>query len=239
MNSEVLKARYGNQLQHLLKINGFNIYEDELLEDLGLNRVILQKYLNNEQSPTLEDTVRQAKFFNTSVDFIIGNSKYVIDTWDYNFLEEFFQFSSEKIEDHFNNRHNMDIASENSIETVLFGLLTYMSLSRTGKSFEDLTEEEITNKNDTFREIISLFHSCITMSNQDCFDIRELRALNRSIVDHLFEDYSFFNERVLNGSEDITEESQDDRIQLLKACINQNIVRSQRVIKMLDGLSED
>lgn len=238
MNNEIAKAMVGNQLQHLLNINGINIYKDELLENLGLNKVTLQKYLNNEQTPTLEDIVLLANFFNTSVDYIAGNSKYVLDTWDFSFLEEFFHYSSEKIKDHFNNRHSIDITNEDSIETILFGLLTYMTLSRTGKSFEDLTEEEIVNKKDAFREIISLFHSCITMSNQDCFDIKELRALNRSIVDYLFGDYSFANERIFNGLEDNTEESQNDRVQLLKACINQNIERSQRVVKLLDELSE-
>ncbi len=238
MNCEVSKIKIGNQLQHLLEVNGFNISDNLLFENLGLNQLNLQRYLNNEQTPTLEDTIRQANFFNTSVDFITGNSKYVLDTWDYNFLEEFFLYSSEKIKDHFDNRHNMGIASEDSIETILFGLLTYMTLSRTGKSFEDLTEEEITNKKDAFREIISLLHSCITMSNQDCFDIKELRALNRSIVDYLFGDYSFANERIFNGLEDNIVESQNDRVQLLKACINQNIERSHRVVKMLDELSE-
>uniref|UniRef100_UPI003890CDA6 hypothetical protein n=1 Tax=Radiobacillus sp. PE A8.2 TaxID=3380349 RepID=UPI003890CDA6 len=74
------------------------------------------------------------------------------------------------------------------------GLLTYMTLSRTGKTFEDLTEEEIASKKDTFTEIISLFHSCITMSIQDCFDIKELRAINKNIVDYLFGDFSFVKE---------------------------------------------
>ncbi|KAB8139163.1 hypothetical protein F9U64_01880 [Gracilibacillus oryzae] len=194
MNSEVSKVMIGNQLQHLLEINGFNISGDILLEDLGFNRLTLQKYLSNAERPTLEEIVQHAKFFNTSVDYIVGNSGYVLDTWDFNFLEEFFQYSSKKIKDHFEDRHNTQIPNEDNLEPILFGLLTYMTLSRTGRSFEDLTEEEIANKKDTFAEIISLFHSCITMSNQDCFDIKELRDLNKNIVDYLFGDFSFAKE---------------------------------------------
>lgn len=112
----------GNQLQHLLEINGFNTSGDTLLEDLGFNRLTLQKYLSNAERPTLEEIAQHANFFNTSVDYIVGISEYVLDTWDFNFLEEFFQYSSKKVKDHFENRHNTQIPNKDNLEPILFGL---------------------------------------------------------------------------------------------------------------------
>lgn len=133
----------GNQLQHLLKINGFNISGEMLLEDLGLNQLTLEKYLKNEQGPTLEDIVQHANFINTSVDYIVGNSEYVLDTWDFNFLEEFFRYSSKKIKAHFENQYNTQIPNEDNLDPILFGLLTYMTLSRTGKSLRTILKKKL------------------------------------------------------------------------------------------------
>ncbi|MBC5638707.1 hypothetical protein H8S33_18195 [Ornithinibacillus sp. BX22] len=125
-----------------------------------------------------------------------------MDSWDYDFLEEFLQFSAKKIIEHFEDRQNIKLPDGDNLDAVLFGLLTYTTLIRSGRTFEDLDEEEINKKKESFAEIISIFNSCITMSNQDCFNIKELRALNNNIVVYLFGDFSFVNERILNGLED-------------------------------------
>lgn len=239
MNSEVSKIKIGNQLQHLIEINGFDIFRNSLMENLEFDQSTLQKYLNNEREPSLEEIVRLADLFNTSADYLVGNSDYILDTWDFDFLEEFFQYSSRKIKEHFKDRQNTQISSQDNFDAILFGLITYMTFSRTGKSLENLDKDEIANKTAAFDEIISIFNSCITMSNQDCFDIKELRALNRNIVDYLFGDFSFVNERILSGSEDNVGRSGAEQIQLLKDSINQNIRRSQTALKLLEELSED
>lgn len=230
-----LKIVIGDKLQHLLKINGFNTAS--LNKGTNIDESTLEDYLNNVKSPALEDIVQLAKLLNTSVGYLIGSSSFILDTWDYDFLEEFFQFSSEKFREHFENRQNITVPGGDKLDTVLFGLLTYITLSRSGRSFEDLSEDEIDIKIETFAEIISIFNSCIAISNQDCFDIRELRALNRNIVDYLFRDFSFVNERILNGLENNVGKSDANMIHLLKDSINQNIRRSQRALHIIDELS--
>ncbi len=237
MNSELPKKMLSDQLQRLIEINGFDVFRNSLMECLEFDHTTLQKYLNNEREASLEEIVQLAYLFNTSVDYLVGNSDYILDTWEFDFLEEFFQYSSKKIKEHFKDRHNTQISSKNNIDAIIFGLITYMTFSRTGKSFEDLDKDEIANKSEAFDEIISIFHNCITMSNQDCFDITELRALNRNIVDYLFGDFSFVNERILNGLEDNVGKADIDKVLLLKDSINQNIRRSQRALKVLNKLS--
>ncbi|MDH4619899.1 helix-turn-helix transcriptional regulator [Brevibacillus sp. AY1] len=233
-NNMESKIVIGDKLQHLLMINGFNTAS--LIKETNIDESTLQDYLNNVKSPTLEDGVQLAKFFNTSLDYMIGTSDFILDTWDYDFLEEFLQFSSIKIREHFEDRQNIKVPDRDELDTVLFGLLTYITLSRSGRSFEDLSDDEISIMKASFTEIISIFNSCVTMSNQDCFDIKELKALNRNIVEYLFGDYSFVYERVLKGLENNTEISEVEKIQLLKASINQNMEHNQMTLKILDSL---
>lgn len=233
-NNMESKIVIGDKLQHLLMINGFNTAS--LIKETNIDESTLQDYLNNVKSPTLEDGVQLAKFFNTSLDYMIGTSDFILDTWDYDFLEEFLQFSSIKIREHFEDRQNIKVPDRDELDTVLFGLLTYITLSRSGRSFEDLSDDEISIMKASFTEIISIFNSCVTMSNQDCYDIKELKALNRNIVEYLFGDYSFVYERVLKGLENNTEISEVEKIQLLKASINQNMEHNQMTLKILDSL---
>lgn len=229
------KIVIGDRLQHLLEINGLNI--TSLIISSNISKTTLQAYLDNTKSPELEDLVQLAEILNTSIDYIIGTSHVILDTWDSDFLEEFIQYSSEKINKHFEERQNIKVSDIDNLDKVLFALLTYSVLSRSGRSFEDLSEDEINSKREAFTEIMSIFNSCIMMSNQDCFDIRELRALNRNIVDYLFGDISFIYERVLKGLDNNSETSEGGRIQLVKAAINQNLERSQMALKMLEDLS--
>lgn len=234
-NNMELKIIIGDKLQYLLEINGLTIAH--LVENTNISESTLQDYLDNGKIPTLEDLVRLAKLLNTSIDYIVGDSDFILDTWDCDFLEEFIQYSSIKIKEHFEVRHNLKVSDGVNLDTVLFGLLTYSVLSRSGRSFEDLSEDEINIKKEAFTEITSIFNSCITMSNQDCFDIKELRALNRNIVDYLFGDFSFAYERVLKGLDNNPETSEGDRIKLMKAAINQNMESTQMALKILEGLS--
>ncbi|MFD1038435.1 hypothetical protein ACFQ3N_08485 [Virgibacillus byunsanensis] len=43
MNSEVSKIKIGNQLQHLIEINGFDIFRNSLMENLEFDQSTLQK----------------------------------------------------------------------------------------------------------------------------------------------------------------------------------------------------
>ncbi|MCC2251882.1 helix-turn-helix transcriptional regulator [Virgibacillus sp. AGTR] len=234
-NNMELKIVIGDKLQHLLNINGLKIVH--LVKYSNISETTLQDYLDNVKSPTLEDLVQLAELLNTSIDYIMGTSDFILDTWDCDFLGEFIQYSSVKIKEHFEDRQNLKVPYGVNLDTVLFGLLTYSSLSRSGRSFEDLSEDEINVKKEAYTEIMSIFNSCITISNQDCFDIKELRALNRNIIDYLFGDFSFVYERVLKGLDNNPETSEGVRIQLLKAAINQNMERSQMALKLLEGLS--
>lgn len=233
-NNMESKIVIGDKLQHLLTINGLNTAS--LNKETSIDESTLQDYLNNVKSPTLEDAVQLAKFFNASLDYMIGTSDFILDTWDYDFLAEFLQFSSIKIREHFEDRQNIKVHDRDELDTVLFGLLTYITLSRSGGSFEDLSDDEISIMKASYTEIISIFNSCITMSNQDCFDIKELKALNRNIVEYLFGDYSFVYERVLKGLENNTEISKVKKVELLKASINQNLEHNQMTLKILDSL---
>jgi|SRR5690625_124594 len=231
------KILIGDKLQHLLSINGFDT--GTVIKGTNINELTLQGYLNNRKSPTLEDMVKLASFFNTSIEYMIGTSEFLLDSWDYDFLEEFLQFSSRKIREHFEDRQNINVLDGDEVDTILFGILTYIALSRSGRSFEDLSDDEISIKKESFLEIISIFNSCIIMSNQDCFDIKELKSLNRNIVDYLFGDFSFVNERILNGLEDNLRISDVNKILLLRDSINQNIRRSERALKILNDLSSN
>ncbi|TXL64040.1 hypothetical protein FHP05_10145 [Cerasibacillus terrae] len=231
------KISIGDKLQHLLSINGFDT--STIIRGTNINESTFQGYLNNGKSPTLEDIVKLASFFNTSIEYMIGTSDFLLDTWDYDFIEEFLQFSSRKIREHFEHRQNIKVPDGDEVDTILFGILTYIALSRSGRSFEDLSDDEISIKRESFVEIISILHSCVTMSNQDCFDIKELKSLNRNITDYLFGDFSFVNERILNGLEDKLGKSDVNKILLLKDYINQNIRRSERALKIINDLFEN
>lgn len=90
--------------------------------------------------------------FNASLDYMIGTSDFILDTWDHDFLEEVLQFSSIKIREHFEDRQNIKVPDRDELDTVLFGLLTYITLSRLGDAFEDLSDYEISIMKESYTE---------------------------------------------------------------------------------------
>lgn len=231
------KVMIGNRLRQLLKDNGFDTSRDSLVEDLGFNRSTLQKYLNDVRRPTLEDIVRIANYFNTSVDYLIGNSKYPLDTWDHKFLEEFFQYTSGEMIDHFKNRYDMDLSNEDIFSNLLFGFIELRFQQVLHNTLEDLSTKEKEERRKTYDLISSNLLSIVQLAMVTNDGKQELEALQNKITESINGEYSFadaLNLEKLEGENN----TRIEKINLLKSYIKVNIANGQKAIKMLEELSD-
>lgn len=226
------KISVGKQLRHLLDINGMDI-KGELLEDLGVKPNTLQKYLTDSRRPSLEDIVKLAVFFNTSVDYIAGKTDLLLDTWDHKFLEELFKYSQLMIEKHFIDRQNFPITAEGTVYTTLFGLLTYIYLSPSKNTFEDLSKSEQLELVEKFDQIISILKNCIQLSQKE--NISVLRDINKDTRSKVLGNVSD-NVNPLKDIESRTDLSRDEKILLVKNYLNENMENTQKALKLLEEL---
>lgn len=65
---------FNEQLDYLLKI--FKISKYKLVKDGKLKEDTVNRWYKGEYKPTVENLIKLAKFFNCSIDFILGRSDY-------------------------------------------------------------------------------------------------------------------------------------------------------------------
>lgn len=234
------KIMIGKQLKKLLEDNGFNVAKDTLVEEFGFNRSTLQKYLNDIRRPTLEDIVKIANHFFTSVDYLVGNSKYALDIFDHKFLEEFFEYSSDKIEDHFEERYTIDISEETIHSKLLFGILEAIFQEEFNKSLEDLSINEREERRKIYELLITIFFSAISLAkNEENNNRDELQALSKRLTESVHGEYSFRDTITLEDLEEHGNKTRKEKIKLLKSYIGINVANGQKALRMLEELSED
>lgn len=230
----------GQRLKKLLEDNGVNVTKDSLVDELGFNRSTLQKYLNDVRRPTLEDIVKIVNELNTSVDYLVGNSNYVLDTWDHKFLEEFFQYASETIEDHFEKRYRLNISDKTKFTKIFYGILETIFYEKFEKTFEDLSTEELKDRNQVYEILISIFFKVVTIAqSEEHKNKQELQALLTKLTEAIGGEYSFKDAITLEALETQSQKTREEKIQLLKSYIGINVANGQKALRMLEELTEN
>ncbi|PYF07890.1 helix-turn-helix domain-containing protein [Ureibacillus chungkukjangi] len=227
----------GDRLKHLINENGMDIDKDTLLTEFGFAKSSMQKYLTNVRRPSLEHLVNLARIFNTSVDYIVGYTDYVLDTWDYDFLKEFGEFSKEKINDYFIKRGNYTLPSSDTHYTLLF-YIVFNSLSN-GRTLEDFIGEEKEKFIFTVDTLVKTCMNIIDMPNSPHFSIAEAELLHENIQLYNDGDYRFTDEQIISNLEENTELEHSEKIALLKSYLQQNIATTQRAINLLNELENE
>jgi len=64
----------GSKISILRKEKGWS--QGELAKQIEASREIIGKYERNENSPSIEMTIKMAKAFDVSIDFLLGKSEY-------------------------------------------------------------------------------------------------------------------------------------------------------------------
>lgn len=234
--AEDSKIMIGKRLKKLLEDNGFDTARDSLIEEFGFNRSTLQKYLNDVRRPTLEDIVRIANYFNVSVDYLVSNSMFALDTWDHEYLEEFFQYTSHEIEDHFRNRYNVNLPNGKRYSNLLFGLIESKYQKEFQSSLEDLSEKEKEERIEHFQLISSIVLSTIEIAMKSNNSKEELEVIQRKVSESVRGEYSFADESNLKQLEESTK-SNEEKIKLLKTYIGINMTNGQKALKLLEDLT--
>ncbi|MDT0163514.1 helix-turn-helix transcriptional regulator [Bacillus sp. AG4(2022)] len=230
------KVMIGDRLQILLDKNNMDISKGSLMDKHGFNKSNLHKYITNVRRPALEDIIKLANIFNTSVDYLVGNREYILDTWDPDYLKEFLNFAAEKINEHFVERQNVHLPDNDSNYALLFAL-THLLLSE-GKSFEDFTDEEKEVQKELIDYIIAIYYGTIRMAQQKHFHIDELKGMLGSIFNNIDGDYSFKDASIINELEKREDKTDEEKIEILKSYIHVNMKNSQKALELLQELSE-
>ena len=169
----------------------------------------MQKYLTNVRRPQLEELRKLANIFNTSVDYIIQRTDYVLDTWDYDFLNEFGEYSKEKINDYFMNRGDFTLPSPDTRYAILFSLI-FNSL-RNDQIMEDFVGEEREKFVATIDTLTKICMNVIDMPNSPNFNLTEAQLLNQNIQLHNAGDYRFVDDQIISNLEENTELQQSEK----------------------------
>ncbi|MFC5735888.1 helix-turn-helix domain-containing protein [Cytobacillus gottheilii] len=231
MNNERLMI--GDRLNHLLDINGM-VDKDRLLEEFGFAKSSLQKYLTNVRRPSLEDIIDLANIFNTSVDYLVQNTDYLLDTWDYEFLDEFEEFAKEKVIMYFSDRNNYTLTNQETRHVLLFGLV--FNTICNGRTLEDFNGEEKEQFIATINTLVEICLSVFETPKSPNFNIAELQLLKENIQLFNDGDYNFTNEHIIDNLETNTQLERSEKISLLKSYLQQNIATTQRAINLLTEL---
>lgn len=240
------KIMIGKKIKELLHIQGMRaedvediIDKEELKERLGLKESTLQTYLSDSRRPTLENIVAIADLFNTSVDYLVGRTNFLMDTWDLDFLKELFQYNAEKIKKYLNNKFELNVSDQDIEYVTIYGLLTYMLDTLADKTYADLTKEEQEYRKHLIDLLISIFFGSFQMQYKENFNIEEYQALLERIIRYSEGMYSFRDEIILEELENNDSISREERIKLLKSYINTSIINSQKAMKMLDRVLQE
>ncbi|WP_031539345.1 MULTISPECIES: helix-turn-helix domain-containing protein [unclassified Bacillus (in: firmicutes)] len=230
------KVMIGDRLQILLDKNNMDISKGSLMDKHGFNKSNLHKYITNVRRPALEDIIKLANIFNTSVDYLVGNREYILDTWAPDYLEEFANYAAEKVKEHFLEKQGIQLPENDSNYILLFAL-THL-LASEGKSFEDFTEEEKEVQKELIDYIIAIYYGSIRMTQQQHFHIDELKGMLGSIFNNIDGDYSFKDASIINELEKRKDKTDEEKIEILKSYIHVNMRNSQKALELLQELSE-
>src|SRR5699024_1905496 len=107
MNME--EKNFGEILKELRNYHALS--QKDLADVTGIPYNTLTKYEINDRRPNFDSLLRLAHFFNTSVDYMMGYSNYLLDFYDYDFLEELMELSADKLSSHLNHFYNIDVHS--------------------------------------------------------------------------------------------------------------------------------
>jgi len=234
MSNDQEKVMIGKRLKKILEDNGFDSTRDSLIEEFGFNRSTLQKYLTDVRRPTLEDIKNIANYFNVSVDYLIGNTSFALDTWNHKYLDELLLFNSREITDHFTNRYNVDLSQEDSFKKVLYGLFELEYQNEFKYSLEDLSESEKEERLEKFQSMASIVLNTIKISMESN---KEIVALKEKVNELVNNEYSFVDEQNLNRLENNDSISNEEKIKLLKTYMNLNMANVQKALNLLERLS--
>lgn len=231
------KIMIGERLKKVLYDNGFDSTKETLVYELDFNPSTLQKYLNNSRRPILEDIVKIARYFNVSVDYLISNTEFALDTWDHDYLKEFTHYASQEIQDHFTNRYNVNLPNNEYLSNMLFGLIELRFQDEFQRSLEELTDQDKKERLKKYQLISSIILNTIELAIKTIDNNEELDALNTKIYEALNEKYSFSNDLNLDELEGKAK-TKEEKIKLLKTYIGLNMSNNQKALNLLEELSD-
>lgn len=118
----------------------------------------------------------------------------------------------------------------------LFGL-THL-LTSNGKSFEDLSLKEKDYQKELIDYIISIYYEVNRMSKQGNLNIDELKGILDGIFNFIDVGYSFKNASIIDNLEKIEDNTEVEKIEVLKSYIQLNMANNQRALNLLEELTE-
>lgn len=225
----------GDRFKKIIEENGMDI-KGSLMESYGFNKSNIDKYLNNYRRPNLEGIIELAVIFNTSVDYLVQNSDYILDTWDPRFIDEFIEYASDKMKNHFKDRQRIALPNNDNTYSILFRLTHFLISGE--QTFEDFSQEEKENQKQIINYIINIYYGIIRMSKQKDFNIDEFKAMLGNIFDFVDGGYSFKHTSIIDFLEKREDNTEEEKVEILKSYIHLNMKNSQKALNLLEELTE-
>lgn len=229
----------GARLKHLLEINSLStedvrqiISKNDVINKAELKESTFKKYLHDIRRPTLETLVIFSRLFNTSVDYIIEENPYLLDTWGFEFLDELVDYSSEKIEDHFEKKYDKSLKGLSKFDLVLYGMLM-SSKSGFGESLANTPSEEEKIRLEYVQKIIKAVNLMISLNNLDEVSniVDKLDAVNSGT-------FSFTTDDKLEQIEKSENLSKEEKVDLLETMLLKNNEHTNKMLEIIKEMRE-
>lgn len=242
---------FSERLKKLRALNGFSQKDLADATQIPYNTII--KYESGDRRPNFDSLLKLSRYFNTSVDYLMGYSDYLLDNFGPEFFEELMEFNAEKIPNHLSHIFNLDIEDikvseqfnienkevfENSYKVIFSIILNLINMeyqmceAREGSETRFLTFKAQT--------VCELFFKLTQMINVEPFSIEEFESLSKLIEEYSASgDFSFthtYNSLDFNNSSIDLEETREDKIRLIKSYINANNENNQKALRLLESL---
>lgn len=242
-----------NFIKRLRELRDYHGYsQKELAEYIEIPYNSIIKYETGDRKPNFETIIRLANFYNTSVDYLMGRTDFLLDDCDdryinqlleafsgkvlYN-LEHVYSISKDQINlEKLNDLRNSDIHVNSYL--MIFGILVNIFNSVDTKN-ENLNPSNLNKTTESLNLICEVLFKLLSMQSLEPLNTEELSSLSLLIDKHIGGEFSFKSTLDLDtlGSKPL--ESKEENIQLLETYINLNNTNNQKALNILKRLMSE
>jgi transcriptional regulator with XRE-family HTH domain len=244
---EVLEEnKFCEKLKELRNYHGLS--QKELSELIGIPYNSIIKYETGDRRPNFNTLKRFAEFYNTSIDYMMGFTDYLLDKCSENFISELIESNAKKVLHNLSHVYSIDSSDLNinadkklknkelyvNSYIMFFGILVNLiDLEDDSKNY--FSKEDLMKLN----LICKILFQLLEILKLESFDIDELSSLSLLIDECIKGGFSFKSRVDLDTLDTKQIKSKEERIKLLETYININNTNNQKALRLLKELVEE
>lgn len=238
--------KFCEKLKELRNYHGLS--QKELSELIGIPYNSIIKYETGDRRPNFNTLKRFAEFYNTSIDYMMGFTDYLLDKCSENFISELIESNAKKVLHNLSHVYSIDssdlnINADKKLKNKELYVNSYIMFFGILVNLIDLEDDSKTyfSKEDLIKLnfICKILFQLLEIQKLKSFDIDELSSLSSMIEEYKKGGFSF-KSRIDLDTLDISKiKSKEEKIKLLETYININNTNNQKALRLLKELVKE